>query len=259
MPKKFDLLTLLLVTLFSAIVSLYLQINFLSSTILIFGLPSLYLAFKLKNQIKKVAIFSLIFSIPFTFIFDYLIVKDHGWYIVQTIFPFRLFDVVVLEQFVWGFIFVFYTIIFYEYFLDKKSRKKDPIIARGMKWLSLGLLLSLSLFIYLVIYFSEVVRLNYAYAVLGILFGALPLTFFLVSMPKFTRRFLKGFSYFSVVALINEYVSLYLHHWIFPGNNFIGTTNFFGFKIPYEEIFFYFIIAAPIIFTYYEFFDDDRK
>lgn len=259
MVKPHEIPILIIVTLFSTFLTLYLKSNFLSSTILIFGIPGLYLATKEKIHVKKVALFSLLFSVPFTFLADYLIVRDHGWYIVSTIFPFRLFNTVVLEQFVWGYLFIFYTTIFYEYFLDKKSRKKDLLITSRMKWLSIVLFACLGLFIYMVIYFDHLLRLPYAYAILGAVFGIIPLMSFLLFFPKFTKRFSRGITYFSAIALINEYASLTLHHWIFPGNHFLGTILFFGFPVPYEEVFFYFIISAPMIFTYYEFFDDDLK
>jgi hypothetical protein len=56
-----------------------------------------------------------------------------------------------------------------------------------------------------------------------------------------------------------EYIGLKLGHWNFPGEHFIGFANFFGFVIPYEEILFYFILFAPGVLVYYEFFDDDCK
>lgn len=259
MPKKLDLLTLALIAIASSITALILHFNFLSSTIVMFGLPSLWLAYKTQNQVKKVAIFSLLFSIPFTFVFDYLISKDQGWYVVNTLFPYRLFNIVAIEQFAWGYLFVFYVTIFYEYFLDKKSSQKDSLIKPGMKWLSLVLFTALAIFIYFVINFGKVITLNYAYVILGTSFGTLPLLIFLLYFPRLTKRFLKAITYFSGITILNEYVSLSLQLWTFPGNNVLGKTVFFGFIVPYEEVFFYFIIAAPLIFAYYEFFDDDRK
>ncbi len=258
MLKIIDLAILTTFSLFISLVSLSLKFNFLTYTLLLFGIPAIYLMFRNQNQVKKVTIFSVIISLPFTLILDYLVSKDKGWHIVSSVFSTRLFDIVVFEQFAWGFIFTLYATLFYEHFLDKKV-KKNPIITRRMRSFAVVLFAFLGLFIYAVINYSQLIFLPYAYIVTGTTIGIIPLISFLLHYPKLRKRFLEGVLYFSFITFINEVVSLKLNHWIFPGDNFIGKTILFGFTVPYEEVIFYIILFTPILFTYYEFLDDDRK
>ncbi len=265
--KKIDLLILIFIPILTAFVLLFYRENFLISTILFFGTPSLYLAVRHKKALKKTFIFSLLFSVPLTFIFDYLIAKDKGWHIVSSILPFRIFGIVAFEQFIWAFLWVFYIVIFYEYFLDKQEKRsifsflftKSETITRPMEYFALVLFTLLLFFTFFAFFCPTYLKIDYAYLVLGTIFGIIPLSIFLFKFPNFSVRFLKATFYFFFLALIIEYVGLKLNHWIFPGSNFIGVENFFGFMIPYEEIMIYFVLSTPIVLSYYEFFDDDRR
>lgn len=50
-----------------------------------------------------------------------------------------------------------------------------------------------------------------------------------------------------------------LGQWTFPGDQFIGWVNMLGVRFPFEELLFWFMLAAIGILSYYEFFDDNRK
>jgi hypothetical protein len=258
MSKKIDIAILILLTFAVSAISLFFKLNFINSTLLMFGVPAVYLSFRNQRSIKKVSIFSFLISIPFTFVVDYMITKDNGWHIVSSLFSYRIFSIIALEQFVWGFAFTFYAISFYEYFLDKKV-KKDPLITHKMRLFSLALFTLLGIFIYLAANYAEFILLPYAYTIMATMLGIIPLVSFLLHHPKLTKRFLKATLYFTLVTTINEFIGLSLNHWIFPGNNFIGKINLFNFVIPYEEIIFYMILLTPMLFTYYEFLDDDSK
>lgn len=258
MTKKIDFAVLLLITVISSLITFYFRFSFVWSPIIMFVPAGIYLAYKNPRQIKKVSIFSLVFSVPFTFFLDYLISKDNGWYIISSVFPYRLFNIVAIEQFIWGFTFCFYVIAFYEYFLDKKTKKVQSF-GKRMRWFSFTLFALLGIFVYLAMNYSQLLFLPYAYGLIGIFLGIIPLAIFLIKHPKLIGRFLKSVAYFSIVTTLNELISLKLDYWIFPGNNFVGKIIFFGYVIPYEEIIFYLILSTPILFTYYEFFDDDSK
>lgn len=205
--------------------------------------------------------------IPFTFIFDYLIAKDQGWYIVNSVFPWRLFDIVVIEQFIWCFLYIYYIVMFYEYFLDKKEKKtifhlfpkiKD-VISPNMEYFSLFMFMALAFFVLFAYISPSTLQVDYAYLWVGTLLGIMPLSFFLFKFHNFLPRFCKIALYFLCLAILVEYVGLSLNHWAFPGSHFLGMTRFFGFFIPYEEVVMYFILSTPITLSYYEYFDDDRK
>ena len=270
--KKFiDLALLLVIATLATLFSLFFRASFFVSTLLFFGFPSLYLSFKNRKAVKKSALFAFLISFPLTFIFDYLISVDRGWYIVGTLLNFRLFGIVAVEQFVWSFFWINYIILFYEYFLNrhkKKSffyyllslfKKKGGVVSKRMEFLSLFLFIVFLAFVSLVFINPLFLRIGYAYFWLGLVFGIIPLSIFLIKFPNFLLRFSKITAYFFVLAVIVEYVGLKLNHWTFPGNHYLGILNFFGFKIPFEEVFLYFLVSTPAILAYYEFFDDDRK
>lgn len=265
--KKIDLAVLIFIPILTALVSLAYKENFLVSTILFFGAPSLYLALRHKNALKKTLLFSLLFSVPLTFIFDYLIAKDKGWHIVSTVFSFRIFNIVVVEQFIWAFLWIFYIVIFYEYFLDKQEKrsifsffsKTKAIITKPMEYFALLLFTLLLFFIFIAFFSPTYLKIDYSYLALGTIFGIIPLSIFLFKFPNFSVRFSKATLYFVFLAFIIEYVGLKLNQWTFPGNHFVGMVSFFGFAVPYEEILIYFILSTPAVLSYYEFFDDDRR
>ncbi len=265
--KQVDLLIVVLIPILVAIFAILLKLNFLITTVLIFGIPALYVSIRCKKFIIKNILFSLLFSIPLAFIFDYLIVKDKGWYIVDSIFTFRLFDIVAIEQFIWGFVCIFYIVMFYKYFFDAKEhksifslfKKKNNFISKRMEYLSIFLLSLLFFSVLLVIFQEELFVLHYAYLILSIVFIVIPLSIFFFKFPNLLIRFTLSGLYFLFLAVVVEYTGLKLAHWTFPGDHFLGTINFVGFTIPYEEVVMYFILSAPAVLAYYEFFDDDRR
>jgi len=121
--KKLDIILLGTLPIAAAIVSLIFKTNLLVSTMLFFGLPSAWLSYRTKSAIKKTAIFAAIFSILMTPMLDYVAVVNGVW-VVSTVFPVKLFGTTPAEQFIWGFFFVYFLVIFYEHFFDKSKNEK---------------------------------------------------------------------------------------------------------------------------------------
>lgn len=267
--KKIDLIILILLPIFSLVISVVFQTNFLISTLLFFGLPAIWLSYRHQVAIKKSFWFSILFSVPLVFIVDYIMVVSNGWYIVGTVFSFRLFNVIAIEQFIWGIIFFYFLIMFYEYFLDRPERKtlfellglrrnKDAV-KKPMEDLAWFLFLCLLIFFSMVSMEPDVLKINYPYLVLGVIIILIPLSLFLFKFPNFFWRYLKMTLYFAYFAVLVEFIGIKLNHWVFPGAEFLGLLPFFGSHIPFEEYFFYFLLGAAGVVTYYEFFDDDHK
>src|SRR5690348_16338299 len=103
MSKKVDIAVLIILTFVASAIALLLRVNFFTSTLLVFGAPALYLSLKNPKSIRKVSIFSLLISVPFSFFVDYMITRDNGWLIISSLFSYRVFGIVALEQFIWGF------------------------------------------------------------------------------------------------------------------------------------------------------------
>lgn len=258
--KKLDLFLLIAFPILSSILSIIFKTNLFISCLLFFGVPSIYLTFRNPRIAFKTGVFALIFSLPLTFIFDYLLVLDKAWYIVSSIFPFRLFGVVAIEQFVFGSLCIYLMIYFYESFFDRKiSFKRDRILPKLLLIFALGAFAVVSIILLLIFMNSPLIVIPYAYAFLGLTIGVIPLVLFLYHFPHLISRFSKVTVYFLLTALLVEYVGLTLNQWIFPGVHYLWKINYLGFPIPIEELLFYFILSTPGVLVYYEFFDDDRK
>lgn len=254
--KKLDIILVIFFPILSSIISLALKANLLVSTLLFFGMPSIWLSYRSKDRIIKSASFSLIFSIPFTIVFEYLATLDKSWVVRTSIFPFRLFNIILIESLIWGFLFVYFVIIFYVHFLDKG---KPVLIDPRMKYLAclLGILL-LAFFIALFTN-SRVLEIKYAYFWNGLIFGFMPTTIFLLFFPELLSQFVKTAVYFFFLSMLYELTALELGLWMFPGANFIGWVELLDYRFPFEEFFFWCMLSSASVLSYYEFFDDDRK
>src|SRR3990167_4015079 len=115
--KKIDIFFLILFPIFSAFLVEFLRFNFLVATLLFFGLPSLYLSFKKPKLIKRALFFAGTISIPMTIVLDSPAFFDRTWFVPNSAFRF-LRDSVPIEDVVWSFLWLYFAVIFWEYFLD---------------------------------------------------------------------------------------------------------------------------------------------
>lgn len=216
----------------------------------------MWFSFRTPTQVKKTLIFSAIFSIPFGLVVDYIATTDRAWYVPSTVFPFRLFGVVPVEDLVWAFFITYSAVIFYEHFLDKG---KVELVDKKMKYLVLPFIALLITFFLVYLFKSDLLILPYAYFWVGALLFVLPAITFLSFFPRLLSKYVKTGSYFFVLSILFEFTGLQLNQWTFPGDHFIGWVELFGFRFPFEEFFFWFVMGAISILSYYEFFDGDRK
>ena len=100
---KLDVLLLILFPIATALLSFALNTGFIGSMLLFFGVPSVWLSWRKPKVVKRVALFSIIFTIPFWAVIDYLAHTDKTW-LNPTIFTFRIFGVVPLEDLLFGFL-----------------------------------------------------------------------------------------------------------------------------------------------------------
>ncbi|MBI3458894.1 hypothetical protein HY061_01365 [Candidatus Azambacteria bacterium] len=189
-------------------------------------------------------------------IVDYLGVMDHSWFYPTTMFPFRLFGVGLIENLIFGFLFIYNNVIFYEHFLDKG---KHELIDRKMKYLIWPLIVLMLVFFTILFIKPELLVIPYAYFGIGIILLFLPAITFLSFFPRLLSKYIKTASYFFLLTILFEFTALHLNQWTFPGNNFIGWVELFGYRFPFEEFLFFFCIASISFLSYYELFDDDRK
>lgn len=255
MKEKIDIFLVIFFPLFAVFVSFKFDTVFLVSTLLFFALPSIYLSYRTPNGILRSAIFSMLFSIVGTLLFDHLAKVDKAWY-TTTIFPIKIFGTVTIEDLIFTFLFVYFVTIFYEHFEDKGKHK---ILAPRMKYFFVlaTTVLSVFLLIYLI---NPAFNVNFTYIKIGSVLFLFPVVAFLIEFPKYISRFLKVAPYFFFLIFSQEIVAVKLNHWGFPGKNFIGFISipFFGIVIPYEELFLWISISAISVICYFEYFDDNK-
>ncbi|MCF7831177.1 hypothetical protein K9M41_04265 [Candidatus Gracilibacteria bacterium] len=256
MNRKYaDALVLAILMALAVMLSMFLDAEFITSIGLFFVLPSIWLSFRKPKHVKKLVVFSVIFALPFTLIIDHLAVLDNSWD-VPTIFPFRIFGTVPIEDIIWGICLVYLTTIFYEYFLDKR---KDKFMWRHMSYFFVLVFLLLTTFTFFLVSYPELLHIPYTYLVVGLAFVLMPTILVLISFPHLLTKFFSTLAYFFPLALLMELTALILGHWSFPGKNFIGWVDIMGQKFPFEELFFWFLLLPIAILSYYEFFNDDRR
>lgn len=255
MLKKIDLALLIIFPVVSVLGSLYLKANFLTSIFLFFGLPSLWFSYRTPNKVMKTLIFSAIFAGPMVLLIDYVAGGDLSWY-VPTIFPFRLLGIIPIEDFFFGFGMAYYTVIFYEHFLDKG---KPGLVDKHMRYIIWPLIIFAVTVISSYLILGGPVVIPYAYLWLGLVIALIPALTFLTYFPRLLAKYVRVSAYFFVLYLLFEFTALQLNQWSFPGSNFIGWVELLGYRFPFEEFFFWMITATIALLSYFEFFDDDRK
>ena len=256
-PQKIDIVLMILLPVVAATLTLIFKTNFLISTLLFFGLPSLYLSLRKLEIVPRSLIFTALFSIPLAIIIDYLAVMDKSWSVPTSLFSSRFLGVIPIEDFIWGFLYVFFIVMFYEYFLD--FGKGEDRLAKNIKYFTV-ILLSLLILFFLFLFISpQLLHIEYFYLKAGIILALLPLVTFLSFFPKFWTKYLKIGIYFLGLSLLFELVGLQTNQWTFPGHNFISFIEIFGLRIPVEEFLFWIVLGVPWILSYYEFFADDKR
>jgi hypothetical protein len=253
---KWDVLLVILFPLLASGLTVLFQLNFLMATLLFFGVPCLYLSARRPALIKKTLIFSLIFFAPMVFIIDYPAYLDAAWYVPNSLFRF-LQNGIPIEDVIWAFLWVYFAVIFWEYFLD--AGKIRDHFSKHMRYLLILLSVLLVAFFFAYFVTPKVLYEPYFYLKMGIIFVVFPLCAILIRFPQLIRKVLIIGAYFFMVSFLAEYVGLRGYHWYFPGEHFLGTLTLAGQKLPYDEIIFWWALGVPGIICWYEFFADDRK
>ncbi len=253
--KKLDVVLMVVFPVLAVALSLFFKANFLWSTFLFYGLPSLWLSFRTPQKVLKTLLFTVMFSIPLGVIIGHFATADQSWFI-DTVFPFQIFGVTPLENPIWAFFLVYFILIFYEHFLDKG---KHNLIDRRMKYLVWPIVIIFVLFIIAMLVVPEAVYFPYAYLFTGVFIVAIPTFLFLYKFPRLLQKYAVVTIYFFVLSLMYEFTGLQLNQWSFPGNHFIGWVELFGYRFPFEEFFAWMVLGAVSAISFYEFFDDDRK
>ena len=255
--ENIDLILILVYPIVATFISLLFKLNSFVGLIVYYVVPSVYLSIRKKEYIKKTLVFSLIIAVPLAIIIDYIGYVSKSWAIENSIFPFRYFEILTVEGLLWAILTVYFAILFYEYFIDKHVSKK--LIGGRMKYLIVILIVMMGVFLTLFFLSPTVLKIPYFYLWIGIIMFFIPVVLELFGHPKLIGKFMKAGSYFFYFNFLYEIVGVKLDWWSFPGTEFIGWLTIAGVRFPFEELFFYIMLTALAILTYYEFYDDDQK
>jgi hypothetical protein len=218
LSKKVDIIFLILSPIFATLSSLIFRTNLLTTLLLYFGIPSIYLTFRNPHAIKKSFIFSFFTTMIIGPVLDYLAVVNNSWFIPFSVFP-RILGVIVVEDVIFGILLTYNIIMLYEHLLDKgKHNLRDT----NLKYLiSIFTLLAL---IFYIIYFNklDLFRIPFYYLKFGTIVVLIPTISFLSFFPRLLSKFIKAAVYFFIQGLMFELTALYLNNWVFKGNEYIG-------------------------------------
>lgn len=254
--KHIDLIILTLYPAVATIFSLILKPNAFCSVFIFFGVPSLYLSLRQPDHIKKAIIFSLA-GLPMLIIIDYIAHITQAWLVPHSIFPFRLFGYVTIENMLWIVFHLYLVVIYFEHFVVHHF--KDRVFTPKIKYLYLLVFTLFTLFLTIFFINPQILYIPYWYMVFGILLIGIPIFLEKLYFPKVFSKLLKVVPFFFYLLFAYEITALQLNWWSFPGKEFIGWVSFFGISFPLEEMVFWIILFVISVLSCYEYFDDDEK
>ncbi len=238
-------------------VVVYWNLNFLLTTILFFGVPSLYLLIRRPKSIKKALISALLFGTLWGVSFDFLAEINNAWSwpeYGQLVLPGYVLGVVSIDVLIWFFLWVLFTVLFYEYFFEHDRVTKISPNTRIAFWFGAGVIVVITGTYYV---YPDILLFDYAYGILGLL-TLPPFIFLIAKKPHLIPKTLKVIPFFALLYLVFELTALHLDQWRFPGQ-YIGEVGVLGVRFPLEEFFFWILISSAVTVGYHELFVDDER
>lgn len=256
---RIDLAIVLAMVLVTIPLVVYFKANFLISTILFFGAPSLYLIIRKPKNIKKNLAAAFLFGIIFGFFLDFMAEINNAWSWPTSnglVFSYKLFDLVPIDVMIWYFLWIFSIVVFYDHFIEK--RDFDDEISRNY---TRGLIPAIAVILGMIVIYlvdPEILKFDYAYLILGAL-TLPPFIYFTLQKPESLAKFLKISLYFTFLYLSFEVTALKLNQWSFPGQ-YVGNVSVLSVNFPFEEFLFWILVSSTIVLSYYKHWvDDDQK
>lgn len=251
--KIIDLFVVIAFVLFASATSILLDLNFLVTTLLFFGLPSAYLIYRKPNNLKKTTVNAAILGLIWGFGFDYVAELNNAWDWggAGLVFPDTFFGVVSLDVMIWYFLWFFSIIAFYEYFVEYDNSNKISKNAITIAFLGIVLVT----IIVLLPKTSDILLSQHTYLKLGSI-ALIPFLYVIIRQPKLIPKVLSVIPYFFFLYLVFELTALHQDLWSFSGD-YIGIVAFGGLLFPFEELFFWITVSSAVAVSYYELTVDD--
>lgn len=254
--KHVDLILLFVWQILSAGVSYIFKANFFVSTTLFYVLPSIFLSFREPKSIVKTLKFSAV-GLPILLITDWIAVSTGTWYFPTSIFKWRLFGVTVFEVVLWLFVYIYFVVVFYEYFVDRKDYPNKH--RKLFKYFVVATVVLFMLFILSVLLTGTFIKVPYIYLIFGVVFCFIPIPLILYKFPNLLSKLITVTVFFVTTSFLWEIVALKLNQWTFPGHYFVGWIEIFNVRFPLEELTVWIVFGSVSVVLLYEYFYDDMR
>lgn len=255
--RLLTLITVIALVLLAVLATTLFHLNFLTATLLFFGVPSAYLIWQRPSNFKKAFFAAILLGVVWGFSFDYVAEFNHAWgWSTNTslAFPIEFFGVVSLDIMIWYFLWVFFTVSFYEYFAENYHTHR--ISRNYIKSLAGGVFVMI-----FVVALSKIapqaLYWPYPYLVLGVI-SIIPFTYIVLRKPSLFPKVLEIAPFFIFVYLAFEITALQGDLWSFPGH-YIGNVIIAGLSFPFEELIFWVVASSAFTAAYHEYYVDDLR
>lgn len=253
---RLDLLIIIGVVAVSVPLVLYTHARPLTTAILFYFIPTIYLMWRKRKPLKETLAGSLLLGFGFAFPFDIIQTASGGWVTPtsQFVFPYELFGFLPLDEVVWFFISGLYVLTFYIHFFE--PRKADRV-GRRFAHVFLATLTAVVLLSALASIGRSSVAIPYSYLIAGAPM-LIAIVYVLLKYPRLIPKFLKTTGFFFVLFFVYELVALHLGQWNFPGI-YIGWVQVWDVRFPLEEFFYWMIVYTLFVLSLYEGVVDDGR
>lgn len=240
---------------FFAFFVLNFRTSYLVSLLIFFLIPSLYLSYRAPKKVGKVALFTLITTIPLYFIIDILAYVGRAWIVPASLFPFRVLGVLPIEDFVWLFLVTYLVLMIYE---NISRQRFNPKMGGSIR-LMCAILYPLMIVAIGLFYLYPSLNLPYSFDILGFGLLLIPAVLVILKFPSYAITFLKVQILFSIIHLPFELVGDKYGFWLYQGSYYIGWVQILGVKMPLEEMMFVMMFGAFAACAYYVFFTAQHR
>ena len=253
--KRLDFLVVCFFVFLGPFLTVIVNLKPLEGGIISMLFPSIYLIVREKKNMKKIALAVLIFGGIFMGLFDFMETLNSAWVMERLVFSWRIFGVLPFDDVVGFSLMTLLVVTFYEHFIDDEKNKR---ISKNLMWALIPSAIVAVVFIIVSTFVVwEPFNIRYVYLFGGIVAIAVPLAVAYVK-PKLITKLLSVSAFFFVVWFLAEIAAIKTGGLTFPGE-YIGTVTVFGATFPFEELFFWMMMYAASVVSYYELFIDDLQ
>jgi lycopene cyclase domain-containing protein len=239
--------------LLTSIITLALRLSF-TVYIILFTLPVIiFLIYKINDKAltKKIVIFCASVTTSFVFTIDLIAHITKAWVIKGTTAIQFLNISTIIDNYIWGFCYVFLMILAYEYYFDQD---KTPEIRKSFKtFIVITTLISTTIFFSTFLINYENFQYFYFTHIITII---IPTVVYLIIKPTLRKKILFFATITLIPSLLYDYVSIKLDHWRFL-QSYIFNISIGGYKYPIEELLWQFFMI-PFTLLIYEIVADNN-